>query len=155
MLDSAQGQIVDLQKQIGDKKYEIQKADQARTAAASLDSNEATVKSFMVKKDSIVSFIESLQSTGKGLGSGVQVVSVTDDKANGHPRISLSLLITGSFDSVMRTVGTLENSPYDATLTNLTLDSGTPTPKGVQQWSAATTLSVGVDPTPSVPTTKP
>ncbi len=144
VLDTTVGQVTDLQKQIGEKKGEIEKAARARSALTTLGPNEAIINSYLLNKDDIVTFLENVQSTGKGIGATAQVVSVSDEKVAGHPRISVSLLITGSFDSVMRTVGILENSAYDSTLTSVTLDSGGPIVKGVQQWSAATVLSVGL-----------
>lgn len=155
VLDNSQTRVTELQKQVLDQKAEIARAERARSALASLDTNENTLQSFFLKKDNIVSFIESLQATGKGTGASVQVVSVSDDKSTGHPRISVSLLISGSFDAVMRTVGILENGSYDTVLSSLTLDSGSPTVKGVREWSAATTLSVGLYQLPVTPPTKP
>ncbi len=144
LLDTAQAQVTDLQKQVADKKAEIEKASRARSALATLGPNEDIINSYLLNKDDIVTFLENVQSTGKGIGATAQVVSVSDEKVAGHPRISVSLLISGPFDAVMRTVGILENSAYDSTLTSVTLDSGGPIVKGVQQWSAATVLSVGL-----------
>jgi hypothetical protein len=144
LLDTAEAQVTDLQKQVADKKVELEKAARARSALTTLGPNEEIINSYLLNKDDIVTFLENVQSTGKAIGATAQVVSVSDEKVAGHPRISVSLLISGSFDSVMRTVGMLENSSYDSTLTSVTLDSGGPVVKGVQQWSAATVLSVGL-----------
>lgn len=153
----AQGktQVMELQRKVEEKKVDIAKASRARNALATLGTSEDQVRSFLLQKDRIVSFLESLQATGKSLGTSVEVVSVSDDKQNGHPRINVSLLVSGSFDSVMRTVGTLENGPYDGVLNSLTLDSGGPIVKGVQQWSAATVLSVGLETKASTTPKKP
>lgn len=144
VLDTTVAQVTDLEKQITDKKTEIEKAARARSALATLGPNEDIINSYLLNKNDIVTFLESVQATGKGIGATAQVVSVSDEKVAGHPRVAVSLLISGSFDSVMRTVGILENSSYDSTLTNVTFDSGGPVVKGVQQWSAATVLSVGL-----------
>lgn len=155
VLNNSETRVVELQKKVLDQKAEIARAERARSALASLDTNENALEPYFLKKESIVSFIESLQATGKGTGASVQVVSVSDDKSGGHARILVSLLISGPFDAVMRTVGILENGSYDTVLNSLTLDSGTPSIKGVQQWSAATNLSVGLYQPPVTPPIKP
>lgn len=143
LLSEEKAKGADLQAQIQTKHLEIARAAKAQSALASLNDDESVIGGYSLSKEDIVPFLENLQSTGKPLGAGVQVLSVSDDRSYAHPRIIISLLITGSFDAVMRTIGTLENAPYDSTLNSLTLDSGGDT-KGPKQWSAATVLSVGV-----------
>jgi hypothetical protein len=155
VLSNGEVQLTDITKQIKDKKFEIEKADQARNALTSLDANEALVKSYVLRKDNIVPFIDLLQSTGKEVGASVQVLSVTDDKSTGHARVVISLTVNGSFDAVMRTMGILENGPYDTELTNLALDSAATSTRGTQLWSANTALSVGIDQTVPATPTKP
>ena len=138
-----QTHITDNERQIENKKSEIARAHQAQAALTTLADDEAVLKGYSLSRQDIVAFLESLQSTGTALGSQVHVLSVSDEIAGMHPRVTLSLLITGSFDAVMRTIGMLENAPYDTVLSNLTLSSNQP-PKGPVEWSAATTISVGV-----------
>jgi hypothetical protein len=92
-----------------------------------------------VSASDIVPFLSSLESTGKALGSTVSVVSVGSDTSKtkvGH--LNLSLSITGPFDSVIRTLGAFEYSPYDIVLTNLTLNNAS-----ASSWTAAAAFSVG------------
>lgn len=131
-----------LNQQIATKKTEIARAQQAQTALATLSGDEATIKGYSLSRDQIVGILESLQSTGSVVGATVQVLSVGDDKAAVHPRITVSLLINGTFDAVMKTIGTLENAPYDSSLSNLTLTSAAG--KNGAVWSAATVLSLGL-----------
>ena len=146
LLEQETLKAADLEKEMRSKHTEIARAAKAQSATATLGEDEARIASYSLPHEEIVSFLESVQAEGKPLGSSVQVLSVSDEKSGGHPRVTLSLLITGSFDSVMKTIGVFENAPYDSALTNFTLDSGTTDPKakGPKQWSAATTLSVGV-----------
>jgi hypothetical protein len=92
-----------------------------------------------------VAFLGDLEKQGKAQGAAVEVLSVTDQDATKR-RISLSLKITGSFDAVVRTLGTIEYGPYDAVLTNVTLDSVAAKENAPAVWTAAVVISFGTVP---------
>lgn len=139
--------------EIEQKNTELTGAARARSALVTLEQDELLLKQYSVGKTEVVPFLEELQKVGKPLGASVEVVSVTDEKNAGHARIGLSLLITGSFDSVVRTLGTIEYGPYDAVVTNVVLDTAPTEQKvtGPKVWRAATTLSVGARTASSTP----
>lgn len=143
-----------IEKQIFDKKSEIERARKAQLTLSSLSTNEELVRSYSLSREDIVGFLEALQTTGSRLGSTIQVLSVADDKANPHPRVTISLLVVGTFDSVMKTIGVLENAPYDSSISSLTLSSQTQEKKATL-WSAATLLTVGLQRQASSSPTKP
>lgn len=147
-------QAQNVQRQITDKKAEIERARKAQSSLSSLGANEEVIHSYSLSREDIVGFLEALQTTGSRLGSSVQVLSVADDKANPHPRVTISLLVVGTFDSVMRTIGVLENAPYDSSISSLTLSSQTQEKKATL-WSAATILTVGLERQASSTPTKP
>jgi hypothetical protein len=114
-----------------------------KEALLALSSNADMIRGFFVEKESLVSFLEALSKTGTLLGSTLEVVSVSDSKdANGNPRIVVALKIQGSFDVVLRTVGALEQGPYDSKVENLHLEARQLDVLG-EPWTASVTLSVG------------
>lgn len=131
---------VALAQKIEEAKQQGSQARAAKEELARASANEAAITGYFVDTKDVVPFLETLQSTGTRLNSKVEVVSVSSEPAKPHARLLLSLRITGSFDSVMRTLGTIEYQPYDTTIQSLTLD----TPPGeASMWTAAVTLSVG------------
>lgn len=142
-LEQAKTHGIELEKSIAEKKNEVARAQLAQSSLASLGADEERVRSYSLSRKDIVPFLESLQNTGTTLGADVQVLSVSEDRATTHPKVSISLRINGSFDSVLKTIGTLENAPYDSGIPNLTLSSEGQV-KGPTRWSAATTLTVGL-----------
>lgn len=113
---------------------------------------EADVYRRFVGNDTIVTYLEAVEATGRGLGAAVTVVSVANAPARaGHPaELQMALRISGSFDAVMRTLGAIEYQAYDTTLANVTLD----TPTG-ESWTAAATFLVGTPPTATSTPAKP
>jgi hypothetical protein len=128
---------------VATKTTQLERVTQAHAALDTLASDEDLLRQYSIGKDAIVPFLETLQTTGRSLGTKVEVLSVVDEKDGKHPRVALSLAVTGSFDAVMRTLGTIEYSPYDSVLRNLTLDSIT-VASGTPAWSASVVYSVGV-----------
>lgn len=115
-----------------------------RRALEELETQEAQLYRHFVGKDTIVQYLEEVETTAERLGASVEVVSVSDTEKS--PRLNVSLRITGSFDAVMRTLGAIEYQQYDTTLASLTLD--TP-PLEDKSWTAAATFSVGKTPQPA------
>lgn len=129
---------------------EIVKATQesmqgARTKEAllALSSNAEVIRGYFVEKESLVTFLEALSKTGTALGSTLEIVSVSDSKdAQGFPRIVVALKIQGSFDAVLRTVGALEQGPYDSKVETMHIEARQLDTVG-EAWTASVTLSVG------------
>jgi len=140
-VDSAGAKVAGAQQEIEAKSRESQEIRKASTALAALADSEGRVREYFVSTEGIVPFLEEVTSTGSALGSSVEVVSVTEAApVEGRTFVTLALRISGSFSSVMRTVGALEFAPYDITLTNLSLDAG-----GAEggAWSASAQYQVG------------
>ncbi len=111
----------------------------AKDTIAALESDEAAIAAHFVSPTDIVPFLEGLEQEGEGLGTRVEVVSVSSpNEADG--RITLSLRIEGSFAAVMRTLGSFEYSQQDMRLSSLTLD----TIQGEEErvWTAATVFTI-------------
>ncbi len=112
----------------------------ARSALSKLVADEAFFGSYFVSTSTVVSYLENLETNGDQLGSLVEVVSVTPV---GSARLSISFRATGSFASVMRTLGAIEFGPYDASMMNLTLDTNA---GSEGKWMATGVVSVGMNP---------
>lgn len=150
-VDTENAKARDLAGQIATKSQDASRIAEAKAALAALATDESAVGSHFISANDIVPFLGGLQSTGAALGTKVQVVSVGAAPAvAGQGHLNLSVHITGTFDSVVRTIGAFEYAPYDIRLTNLSLDTAAP-----GQWSAAASFSVGTGPASSTPAKAP
>ncbi len=144
LLDSTVKNSTALQQGNDEKRAEVAKNNALKSASDTLDASEQEIASHFLKKDGVVSFLGSLEQSGKPVGAQVSVVSVSADNNVQHPRASVTLLVSGTFDAVMKTIGMLENSSYDSVVTNLKLDAGAQDKTAT--WSAAAVLSVALEP---------
>lgn len=120
--------------------------EKARATLIALSKNAEVIQKYFVDKESLVSFLEELGESGRRLGATLEILSVSDAKdGNGFPRINLAIKIEGSFDAVMRTVGVLEQGPYDSKVEQLTIEERKLDQAGAP-WTATLTLSVGAHP---------
>lgn len=111
------------------------------------------IRNYFVSPTEIVSFLEDLEATGRTLGAEVEVVSVTE-KPTPRPHLAIALRIEGSFASVLRSVGAIEYSAHDITVTTLTLDEyKSPEETVASSWTAAMNLTVGMATSTSATTT--
>lgn len=139
-------QAASLAADVAAKDADRAQAASARSAEADVSEKERFVASHLVLPSDIVSFLESLENTGKSLGADVQVASVSDETAAAAGTISLSLSVSGPFDAVMRTLGAIEEGPYAAAARDLSLDTA-----NGQDWTAAGTFVVGTSATSTAP----
>ena len=110
----------------------------ARSALVELAGNEVAVQNYFVPQASVVSFINDLQDRGSVLGTTVDIASVAATSDKQHPMLRLAINIHGTFDAVMRTLGSIEYAPYDLSITRLSLNLDA---EGA--WVASADLSVG------------
>ncbi len=142
LVDSERRQNATLTASIVTKNQDTARIASARAALGTLATAEASIQQYFVNPDDIVSFLESLQGTGKEVQAKVAVVSVAAS-AVGSPHLNLSLEITGSFDSIMRTLGRIEYGPYDTKLQSLTLDTAPVSGGTGFAWTASAVFTVG------------
>ena len=124
------------------------KSAQAKTELTLLVTQGATIDQYFVQTNDLVPFLEQLQSLGKYLGSNVQVASVSAAAGSPYGQLNLSLSISGTFDSVVKTIGAIEYEPYNVSISSLTLNtSPNPDPNATTspQWSASTVFTIGAE----------
>lgn len=129
--------------QVAQKNYQLDRNVAAHAVISTLSEDEIAINQYSVGKEDVVPFLETLQATGKSVGTSIQVLSVSNQNVAGHSRIALSLSITGSFDSIMRTLGEIEYGPYDGVITNASLTTDNVGTSTARTWTATTLLSVG------------
>jgi hypothetical protein len=107
---------------------------------------EQALRAYFVSTSDVVSFLEELQSTGKAFGTTVEVVSVSSTGEGKAAHLSIALKIDGSFDGVVRTLGSLEYSPRDIVVNDAALGIS-----GKAHWTATAAITVGTRAKPKVP----
>lgn len=110
-----------LQSKINEKSEATSRIASSRAELAKIADDEVTVRSYFVSENDIVSFIDDLQKNGLSQGTLVKVLSVSADGTNARPTLSLAVTVTGTFDAVMRTIGSIEYAPYDLSISKLSV----------------------------------
>ncbi len=148
-VQSESAKAAGLAAEIQDKSQTSTRVSQAKSELAQLAPQEASINQYFVSPTDIVPFLEQFGKTGDFLGAKVDVVSVSATPGKPYGTLSLSVKITGSFEAVMRTLGSIEYGPYDITTNSVTLSSSvtpnsgsTPT-TGKPVWTATLTLTIG------------
>lgn len=137
----ASDHLASLEKEVKQKSNDAARITAAKNTLRTLDVDEASVASYLVLSSDIVPFLERLELIGTELGADVSVVSVAKEKDGSRERLALSLKITGSFESVMRTIGAIEHAPYDITTSQLSVGLTGTTAGGA--WTASGVFWVG------------
>lgn len=130
--------VAELQNQIDTRIETENRIAAARATLADIASDEATVRDYFVPEANVVSFINSLEEHGRTFGATVGVLSVSTGGTATQPLLILSLTITGTFDSVMRTAGVIEYAPYDLSITDFSVSQD-----AKDLWHADLKMSVG------------
>lgn len=113
--------VENLQHLIDTKTETVSRIAATRATLAGVANDETVVQSYFVPESSVVAFIDSLEMRGKAQGAVVKVVSVSTTGTVAQPTLSLSLSVSGTFDAVMRTVGTIEYAPYALSVSALSV----------------------------------
>ncbi|MBU1292445.1 hypothetical protein KJ819_00050 [Patescibacteria group bacterium] len=145
LVGKASAQAAVLSEEIHQKSLESGRVAAARRALTVLAEDEAQVQKYLISENSVVPFLESLENTGKALGASVSVASVSAETSTTRPHLKLSLKITGSFDSVLRTLGAIEYGAYDSQLLTTTFDTPKVSdPAAPAEWTATSAFVIGM-----------
>ena len=85
-----------------------------------LEEEERFVEERLLSVADVVSFLSAFERKGDQHAAEVGVVSVTEKQEG---RVSIAFSISGSFDAVMRTLGSIEYEQYASTIENVTLET--------------------------------
>lgn len=114
-------EVANLQNRIDEKTEFAARTASARTTLAEVASDESVVRGYFVPEAGVVPFIDDLEARARAQTATMKVLSVSVANAVKQPTLSLSLTINGTFDAVMRTVGSIEYSPYNLSLAKFSL----------------------------------
>ena len=145
-LSHKSSEAASLEAQIAVSQQQSSRIAAARAALAEIAADEAKVQNYFVSENTIVSFINVLQQTGAAQGATLKVLSVSKGGTTLQSTLVLALSIKGPFDSVMRTIGSIEYSPYAVSVATLSL-----TQDPQKGWDASLTITVGSTPASSPP----
>lgn len=113
--------VANLESRIVTKTQTASRIASARAALTEIAGDESIVQSHFVSKTGVVAFIDDLEARGKAQGVIMSVLSVSTGGAPTRPTLVLTLAIKGTFDAVMRTIGSIEYAPYDISILGLSL----------------------------------
>jgi hypothetical protein len=113
--------VAELQNQIATKTETASRIASARVAIAEITSDEAIVQGYFVPESNVVAFINDLEAQGRMQDATTSVLSVSAGTSDASPTLLFSIVVKGSFDAVMCTVGTIEYMPYDLSILKLSL----------------------------------
>lgn len=141
-------EVAGLQNQILAASETVNRIASARAALTEIADDEMKVRSYFVPEAGIVSFINNLEARGVAQGAAIDVSSVSTGGTPSRPALMLSINVKGTFDSVMRTVGSIEYAPYDVLVSGFSIrqDVG-------DAWNANLGLRVGSVPMKSATST--
>ena len=133
--------VADLESQITTAIETASRVASVRSALSKIAGEETIVQSYFVPESSVVSFINSLESRGRSQGVTISVLSVSAGGELVQPTLVLTLTIKGTFDAVMRSIGTIEYAPFALSISDLSL--GQDSKNG---WHANVRMHVGSTP---------
>ena len=134
-----------LEREVVAKQSEVLRVASAKAALPVLARSEETLRTYRTRSSDIVPFLERLEKQGRAEGAVVEVLSVSPEQTGAKGRIAISLTVRGTFDAVMRAVGSIEYGPYDIIVKTAALDNPASTNEKTSAWTAAIALSLGTD----------
>ena len=130
--------VASLQSQIETKSEAAGRIASYRAEIAKIADDELLVRSYFVSENDVVTFIDGLQERGLSQGTAVKILSVSAGGTSTRPILAIAVTVTGSFDAVMRTVGSIEYASYDISISKLSIMKS-----DKKTWSANLELVVG------------
>ena len=131
-------EVANLQRQIIVANETVGRIASARAALTEIAGDETKGRSYFVPETGVVAFINDLESRGLSPGASMDVASVSTGGSPVRPMLIFSLTIKGTFDAVMRTIGSIEYAPYDIQVSSISIGQETP-----DVWRASLSLKVG------------
>ena len=130
--------VVQLQNKITVESENAKRIAAARTALVEIATEEERVQHYFVPETEIVSFTKTLESRGEALTAVVTARSVSVDQSLPRHVLVFELSVEGTFEAVMRTLGSMEYSPYALSVENFSIQQ-----ENGANWRATMKASVG------------
>ncbi|MFZ2500944.1 MAG: hypothetical protein WAW90_03095 [Minisyncoccia bacterium] len=134
-------EVADLESQIDAATKNVSRIVSARSALAEIAIDEERMHKYFVPEADIATFINVLQARGIAQKTVVSVLSVSMGGSPAQPSLLLTLTVQGTFDAVMRTVGSIEYAPYAISISALSLEKS-----AKDSWQANLKIIVGAMP---------
>ncbi|MFZ3043558.1 MAG: hypothetical protein WA058_00395 [Minisyncoccia bacterium] len=147
MVSAKSASVATLQNSIAAKIETVNRIAATRASLADIAADEATVQSYFVPESGVVAFINSLETRGAAQKAAIQVLSVTEGGTKTQPALVFLITVKGTFNAVMRTVGSIEYAPYALTVSSFSIAQDD---KNV--WHADMKILVGSMPTTTATT---
>lgn len=141
--------VAELQNQIDTKTETADRVAAARTALTEIAGDESAIRNYFVPETEVVSFIDNLEGRARTQKTTMKVLSVSVNNSSKQTSLVLSLVVGGTFDAVMRTVGAIEFAPYDLSISKLSIVN-----EEKNVWNAHFEIVVGSIPASTEPSTK-
>lgn len=141
-------EVAVLQDQITTATETTNRVTRARAILATIVGDEAKVQSYFVPETAVVTLINTLETLGSTQGASVSILSVSTGGSLTQPTLLLALSIKGTFEAVMRTLGSIEYAPYAISISNVSIQQD-----GTNSWNADLKMSVMSLPTGTKTTT--
>lgn len=140
-------EVITLEQQVALREESASRAAAVQAVLADIENEEAVVRAYFVSEDKVAAFVDDLEARGREQGAVVEITSVAVAPVTEHAALAIALSVSGTFDQVARTLGSIEYAPYDLVVTATTLSRDV---KG--RWRAEVKLLVGSTPvTPTRP----
>lgn len=130
--------VVSLQDQIDLVHNTADRITLARTILSGTENDEVKMRSYFVPEANVASFINDLESRTSAQKATLSVSSVSTGGTSAHLTLKLDLIIKGTFDAVMHTIGAIEYAPYAISIPTVSVQQDD---KGV--WLANLKVIVG------------
>jgi len=130
--------VTALQNKIDAQTEAVSRMNTTRAAFSEIAGDEAIVQSYFVPETGVVAFIDGLEARGRALGTTMNVLSVSTENSSTQPVLVFDLVVKGTFDAMMRTIGIIEYAPYAISIAALSVGQDTK-----DNWHANLKLLVG------------
>lgn len=137
------GRVTLLDRELVAHSADASRTDALKATLSEIENDEALVQGYFVSEANVAAFVDDLEARGRALGAVVNTTSVANADTPEHSAIAVALIITGPFDAVLRTIGSIEYAPYDLMVSSLVFTRDVPKPG----WRADLKLVVGSAPT--------
>jgi hypothetical protein len=131
-------EVANLEQKIQEKADTLKNITLARTALVEISKDEEKVQSYFIPDTDPYEFINTFPTFGDAQRAKITVLSVAMAGSSTQPILTLSAMVTGTFDAVMRTIGVIEYAPYAISISNLSVQQNVG-----NAWQANLSLVVG------------